>query len=720
MSVVTAQKALQHCKLVKHDGKSTPDGVKYLQAAHNYATVHKMIVGTNRMLLNKHDLVDDGYIDLFQTDTGELQPISGYEPKHNNNGCLFIRTGSKDGGFIGINVVNKGQHRDKCSHITFFRKLQMKNLNTLMCETPDGYNYVYRLTENQRSLMENNDRYKNCYDETLEKLFGSDISATYKCRRFLISGAYIDKCPTIDFDKWEETYEYPQKIYRISNDTAPIFLPDVLFQEIMTKMRIWADKKDGLLPHYYDHNAVTIELHDADIWEFIHLRRERVSMRENLKILQDKHEKIWDSLCRTKMMTYLFRNKLSKIYCLNDLLLESYLDKPSIPIDSDPQLEKLLLEYKLSYDGLTDALVQSRRMIKKISDAHKIAMPKAESLLGTFATSQKNILWKKYYDGWIRLKYVYSASEKEPSEGESLVMNVLDKIATDKRWKFYYFYNYRGFVCKNINLLSYDFFCILVFKNKLFMFVIEYDGAQHFKNNPKYNNLDETHKHDILKQYYLSQLNVHLLRLADDSDIKYDIDNFMKQIQHTDKYVVVNRMESDTKLFTDKSEHKGLITFHMYHESWGFNGFPSYYRTPDLVFGNEKNDRLYEKLVRLRKLYKYNDVIREMLAHQWDARRIQMYELEKSKNKVPIDEHNIDSPKEPPNSRNKKRANPRDVVSLFATKPIVTEPIVTKSIVTKPIVTKPIVTKPIVTEPIVTKPTATKRVRRNVVTLDNS
>ena len=92
------------------------------------------------------------------------------------------------------------------------------------------------------------------------------------------------------------------------------------------------------------------------------------------------------------------------------------------------------------------------------------------------------------------------------------------------------------------------------------------------------------------------------------------------------------------------------------------------------------------------------------------ARRIQMYELEKSKImdadkqqtcEVHIDEHNTNSPKEPANNSNKERANPRDVITLLATKPVATKSIAIKSIATKPVEIKPI---------------AIKRTKRNVIT----
>jgi hypothetical protein len=51
------------------------------------------------------------------------------------------------------------------------------------------------------------------------------------------------------------------------------------------------------------------------------------------------------------------------------------------------------------------------------------------------------------------------------------------------------------------------------------LFVIEFDGEQHFSDNQFYN-FKNSHINDIIKQYYLEEMNIHLLRISDVDDIE--------------------------------------------------------------------------------------------------------------------------------------------------------------------------------------------------------
>jgi hypothetical protein len=81
--------------------------------------------------------------------------------------------------------------------------------------------------------------------------------------------------------------------------------------------------------------------------------------------------------------------------------------------------------------------------------------------------------------------------------------------------------------------LEYDFYVIMIYDNRLIQFVIEYDKS------------DDDRSNDSFKEYCLFQMNIHLLRLNNKSNIKKEIVNFIRTIRSTKTYVTKNCIERE-------------------------------------------------------------------------------------------------------------------------------------------------------------------------------
>ena len=134
--------------------------------------------------------------------------------------------------------------------------------------------------------------------------------------------------------------------------------------------------------------------------------------------------------------------------------------------------------------------------------------------------------------------------------------------------KLIHYQNYRFSFCKNKISLSFDFLCVIIKEDSLVMFVVEFDGDQHFKQNSLYD-FKSNHQRDILKQHYLRQLNIHLLRLNEESDFEEELDNFIKKVSKTGVYLCQNPIEPIEELFNDDSEHSGLCYFNHFYDKHG-------------------------------------------------------------------------------------------------------------------------------------------------------
>lgn len=147
------------------------------------------------------------------------------------------------------------------------------------------------------------------------------------------------------------------------------------------------------------------------------------------------------------------------------------------------------------------------------------------------------------------------------SNGEQHILDIL--IQFKKVYQMYYFHSHHFPFCKNVKMYEFDFWCLLIKNNRVIQFVIEYDGCFHFENNNK-NLLSKQHYNDILKQYYLKQLNIHLLRINYKLPlflICETICNFVKTIINTETYIINDKIELDLQKLKTISLNKGYDIF---------------------------------------------------------------------------------------------------------------------------------------------------------------
>lgn len=254
-------------------------------------------------------------------------------------------------------------------------------------------------------------------------------------------------------------------------------------------------------------------------------------------------------ILKTDIASYMFTDPVQEIFSLHDLM---YYDKniqmPNILVNK--QIRFVLQNYKRYFDKFAEAKNDYWIYYKSY---HKLTNELGKSL-------------NKYINERIKRmfkKIKYSKGTKNPSTGEKIVLQCLEKIAS--KYELYYFYKYKWPFIKNKNTLEYDFYCILIHNGYVIQWVIEFDGDQHVDDITRFN-FNNIHKHDILKQYYLHQLNIHLLRLNNNSDIGQSIEKFINKILITSKYVVMNEIIPDKKKFIDKSNHNGLIHFYNFYK----------------------------------------------------------------------------------------------------------------------------------------------------------
>ena len=148
--------------------------------------------------------------------------------------------------------------------------------------------------------------------------------------------------------------------------------------------------------------------------------------------------------------------------------------------------------------------------------------------------------------------------ESKASTEEQKIIHILDNIPN-----IIYFYKHRWDIIKYKHTLEYDFYCIYIYDNNLVQFVIEFDGEQHYQIKK-----DEhivCHIRDIIKQYYLSELNIHLLRLNKSTTISDTIENFIKEIVKTNTYIIKNAIQPKEEYFQNTKVNAGLDYFCKVH-----------------------------------------------------------------------------------------------------------------------------------------------------------
>lgn len=166
----------------------------------------------------------------------------------------------------------------------------------------------------------------------------------------------------------------------------------------------------------------------------------------------------------------------------------------------------------------------------------------------------------------LKLKCQHPLAIAKSSSGERTVMDNLEVLRDKYYDNLFYFYGHEFSFCNNasLNPFEFDFYCVLIHDDNLIQFVIEVDGEQHFEE--KFDrSMKDQHISDVFKQFCLSQLNIHLLRISDPDKSYEQIKKFIKIIIDTNKYICVNGIEPDKSILSSKKRYCGLIDFCKYH-----------------------------------------------------------------------------------------------------------------------------------------------------------
>lgn len=232
-----------------------------------------------------------------------------------------------------------------------------------------------------------------------------------------------------------------------------------------------------------------------------------------------------------KIIEYLFNKPIKKIKYLDDMLI-TYDSNPKFVIVSDVEGSTILTQLFIMNELLL-------RMEK----------------------SNKNTILKAYSDLSKTEKYIYYYLHK---------INIkypMYKCDSIFKWDFFQEKNDEKFIFekKYIKLphIRCDFLGILINEdnNKLIIFAVEYDGKSHFGISNK------IHINDIIKQYYLFQMNVHLLRLNNTLNIKNEIFRFIDLILNSNEYVILNAISPNHNLFS----HIKINYIECFYENYNYN-----------------------------------------------------------------------------------------------------------------------------------------------------
>ncbi len=181
---------------------------------------------------------------------------------------------------------------------------------------------------------------------------------------------------------------------------------------------------------------------------------------------------------------------------------------------------------------------------------------------------------RKYYSK--NYKILKKASQhplgiNKSSEAEEKTLDCLHELFN--QYQLYYFYSHKFNFCRNniLYVLEFDFYCFMIHDNRLIQFVIEIDGEHHVTGGFSRRKDDENnsqHVRDIMKQYYLSQLNIHLIRINKFENIKNQIIEFIDEIISSSKYVITNPIKIQDIYFKSKVNHDGLQLFNNYFSKY--------------------------------------------------------------------------------------------------------------------------------------------------------
>lgn len=246
--------------------------------------------------------------------------------------------------------------------------------------------------------------------------------------------------------------------------------------------------------------------------------------------------------------------KPNKIITMNDLLSDKDM-RPNITRPKNKSLYKWILMHKKMHDELADERRIYWNMHRKFAKENNVIVKKLNKIEKTlYGTDKQTFI--EFSETYQIEKY--SNKPKNPTIGETRVMNFLSHVS--KKYKLIYFFRYKWSFCRNILPLEYDFYCVLEHSNRFIHFVIEFDGDQHMKDL-NFFDYEKNHQLDIMKQHYLFEMNIPLLRVNNKHDVEKIIIEFINEIFISDTYVGINLLEPTKKLFECTEKCKGLLFF---------------------------------------------------------------------------------------------------------------------------------------------------------------
>jgi len=184
--------------------------------------------------------------------------------------------------------------------------------------------------------------------------------------------------------------------------------------------------------------------------------------------------------------------------------------------------------------------------------------------------------------GFVDYKKSYPAKVKpkqQISEKEHELGCLLSVIRYHNDFELYFKMHQKFNFCKVILPVEYDFYCVVIRGDKVAQFVIELDhpGHGYFSSQE----CIDSHIRDIIKQYYLWQMGIHLLRLRNDcKNFRLEIEKFVSTVLNSENYVACNPIIAQKEYFYDVFPHNGLLEFHRYYCDKNFDILEKYDKDP--------------------------------------------------------------------------------------------------------------------------------------------
>jgi len=174
----------------------------------------KLTVRTHNIVLKNNKKCQLYSDKIYDNNKNLIKHHSNFNNQHN---ALHIFTGELHGGYIGIDIDCKN---NKFSYSVFCAETINVLPRTLTCTTPNGgFHYLFKLNNIQQKQLTN-------YKTQQPELFGYDIDVLYNTGRFVMSGEYTN------YDSINGHYT---SYYKIVDSSEPAILPDVIFNEIVSK-----------------------------------------------------------------------------------------------------------------------------------------------------------------------------------------------------------------------------------------------------------------------------------------------------------------------------------------------------------------------------------------------------------------------------------------------------------------------------------------------------